>query len=257
MAGDTGRSETGMASTSVVVSAALAERLWPGESALGQRLRFGEDQPWLRVTGVAANVARSWSDPRPSLSVYVPDVARRGRTTHLLLDARGNSGGIMQPLRERIWALDDAVVVFAPETIDASIDAVASPVRSMNRLVAGMAIAALIVCLSGVYALVAHAIGQRRREIGVRLALGARDRQVVRMLVAHGLKTTGLGLVIGLALAFGLASALAGFLAGMLTVDGRVFVALAAGMLLLAALSSWLPARRVARIDPASTLRAD
>lgn len=104
--------------------------------------------------------------------------------------------------------------------------------------------------------------GSACRGIGVRMALGARDKQVVRILVAHGLTTTGVGLFIGLTIAFGLARLLAGWMAGtrltgLLAVDGRVFLGLAAGMLLLAALSSWLPARRAAKIDPAATLRAD
>jgi predicted permease len=249
--------------SSVVISASLAQRLWPGEPAVGQRLRFtvdpddAEANPWLTVIGVARDVRRGWNDPRPSPSVYLPLAAQtRSVRKYLLLQAAGDREGIVRTLRERIWSIDDAVVVFAPESIAASIDALASPVRSMSRMVSGMALAALIVCLSGIYALVAHAAGRRTREIGVRMALGARDKQVVRMLVAHGLKTTGVGLIIGLAIAFGLARVLVGMAPNMLSLDARVFLALAAGVLLLAALSSWLPARRAARVDPVTALRA-
>jgi putative ABC transport system permease protein len=248
--------------TPVIVSAALADRLWPDGPPVGRRLRTGDEQPWLTVVGVAADVAVAWSDPRPSPSFYLPTGPSRGGSMNLLLSARGDTGGIMAALRDRIWSLDDAVVVFAPESIAENIDSLAGPTRSMSRLVTGMALIALIVCLSGVYALVAHYTGQRRREIGVRMALGARDKQIVRMLVGHGLRTTGVGLLIGLLLAFGLASLMAGFMAGsrmagILPVDSSVFLTLGAGMLLLAALASWLPARRATHMDPAVTLRAE
>jgi len=245
-----------------IVSAALAERLWPGESAIGRRLRTMNDGTWLTVVGIAADVASGWNDPQPAPALYVPMAAPRGRSMSLLLSVREGAPGTVAALRERIRSMDDAVVVFAPQSIAESIDSLAGPVRSMNRLVTGMALVALIVCLSGVYALVAHFTGERRREIGVRLALGARDKQVVRMLVGHGLKTAGIGVVIGLPIAFGLARLVARFMAGtrmegMLPFDGSVLLALTTGVLLLAALASWLPARRATRVDPAVTLRAE
>jgi predicted permease len=250
---------------SVVISASLAQRLWSGEPAVGRRLRFAVEQgaepnPWLTVIGVARDVRRGWNDPRPAPSVYLPLATQSNSAyKYLLLQTAGDREGIMRTLRDRIWALEDAAVVFAPETVEASIDALAQPVRAINDLVGWMALAALIVCLSGIYALVAHTAGRRTREIGLRMALGARDKQVVRMLVAHGLATTGIGLIIGLTIAFGLASALAGMMPNpnLLSLDTPVFLALAAGVLLLAALSSWLPARRAARVDPVTALRAD
>ena len=240
-----------------IVSDRLAERAWPGEPAVGKRLRFDPEEPWRTVVGVVSNVAAAWNDRRPAAAIYVPHAQAPTSSMMFLLRAGGDTEATMAALRREIWAIDDAVVVFAPLTIQESLDEEAGGMATMTRLVGWMASVALLVCLAGIYALVAYAAVQRTREIGVRLALGAERSKVVAMLVVQSLRTTGVGLAIGMLAAYGMATALAGFMEGVLAFEPRVFLALAGGMLLLAAFSGWLPARRAARVDPVVTLRAE
>lgn len=241
----------------VIVSATLAERLWPGEAPIGRRLRFGADEPWRTVSGVAADVARAWNDPQPSAAAYLPIEQSSGISMRLLLRITGDLEFVARGVQEQIWAINDAVVVFAPQAINEVISWRRGGALFMSKLVSAIAITALLVCIGGIYALVAYSAGQRTQEIGVRLALGADRSEVVRMLVLDGLKTTAIGLAFGLAAAFSLARLLAGFMQGILTVDPLVFLLLAGGMLLIATLSSWVPARRGAGVEPVVALRAD
>jgi putative ABC transport system permease protein len=240
-----------------IINDALAERLWPGEPAVGRDLRVSHDDSRVTVVGVVANVARAWNDPRPAHSVYVPHAQSPRERMTVFVRTAGNQPAPADDLRGAIHAIDPGVVVFAPESIEAGIAAQTAPTRALSNMIGWMAFAALLVCLSGIYALVSHAAGRRTREVGVRMALGANADQVVRLLVGQGLKTSGLGLLIGLLLAAALTNFLLASTQGLVTIDARVFALLAAGMLLLAAAASWLPARRAARVDPASTLRAD
>jgi len=241
----------------VIVSDSLASRLWPDQSALGRRLRLGPEVEWLEVVGVAADVPSAWNDRRPAASAYVPFRRSPSSRMSLLVHIDGDAALAADAIRDAIWSIDDSVVVFAPQTIGATLEADAGPLRASSELVIGMAIAALLVCLSGVYALVAHTAGRRTREIGVRMALGAGRRQVVRMLVVEGVTTSGLGLLIGLAMGLAVAVMLQRFLQGTVATDARLLIGLAMAMLALVALSSWLPARRASRTDPASTLKAE
>ncbi len=243
-----------------IVSATLAERTWPGEPAVGRRLRFRAEDPWLTVVGVATDVARAWHDPRPAAAVYLAHTQSPSASILLLLRVTGGKELAAGGIRDEIWAVDDAVVVFAARSIEEALDEQAGAIRAMTEFIGWMATVALLVCLAGIYALVAHSAVQRTREIGVRLALGANQQGVVRMLVLHGLRTTGAGLAIGLLAAYAVARMLMGFLAGFMegmAVDPVVFLVLSVGMLVMAALSSWLPARRASRVDPVVTLRAE
>ncbi len=248
----------GEAGRSVVVSAALAERLWPGASALGRRLRFAPEEPWRSVTGVVSDVARAWNDGTAAAVAYVPDGYASRRATRLLLRVDGDIKPVIDELRRQVWGMDDAVVVYAPVTIESTIADQASGIRAMSKMVSWMAAIGLLVCLGGIYAIVSFAVEQRSPEIGVRMALGANGGTVVRMIVLQGLASTGIGIGIGLLLAFALARLLSGFMDGaLMSVDLVVFAVLTAVMVLMATLSSWLPARRAARVDPVMTLRAE
>lgn len=251
------RRDTDGAPGVAIISVALADRLWPGEPPVGRELRVSHDDSRLTVVGVVANVARAWNDPRPAYSVYVPHAQSPRESMTVMVRTAGNRPAPADALRDAVHAIDPDVVVFGPATIEAGIEAQTAPTRALSNMVGWMAVAALLVCLSGIYALVSHAAGRRTREVGVRMALGANADQVVGLLVRQGLRTSGLGLLIGLLLAVALTNFLVASTRGLVTIDARVFALLAAGMLVLAAASSWLPARRAARVDPASTLRSD
>jgi predicted permease len=242
-----------------LVNQQLAERLWPGGSALDRRIgfRFGDDIQWLRVVGVAPNVhyEEIGEDTDQSrLNVYVPYAMDGSRSMAMLVRASGSPDALVAPMRSGLQRIGPTFPVFR-----------LMPMRELRRhttweqeffgdLMAGFASAALLLACLGVYALISYSVGRRSREIGVRLALGARPRDVVAMLLKETLRVGGAGLAVGLTLAIVIARALAGSLYGV-RVDTWLFATMALPLAAAIVVATWLPARRAARVEPTIALR--
>lgn len=251
------------ASHVAVIDRAMAERLWPGESALGQRFNPRGMDPWpdewLTVVGVVGEVTDWGQAPGGAPTYYVHARQRPVFLAIFGLDlvARGpDAAALAGAMRDRVRALDADVPVTAG-TLARRIAGSAADRRFTALVLGGFALLALLVAAVGIYGMVAYAAARRTREMGIRLALGARPRQVRREVQAEALAAVAAGAAVGLAGAFGLARTLRSLLFEVGPGDP---VALLGGLALLGAaawLASWLPARRGARLDPARTLRED
>ena len=240
-----------------VVSATLAERVWPGESPLGKRVRSGADEPWLTVVGVAADVRHQGLDIEPDPKLYVP-VWQSGRASNQwLLRAVGDPSGILSLAREAIqegsrdhWSGSTAVL---SKTVDA---AVALP-RFRTLLIGGLAALAALLALLGIYGVMVFAVTERNREFGVRLALGARPDELVRSVLRGGLTLAAAGLALGLLGALSLGRVVESFLFGIEATDLLTLVVMCGVVAAVAILASWLPALRASRVDPVSVLNSE
>ncbi len=238
----------------VVVSRTLADRLFPGASPLGRRISVGG--PWHTVVGVAGDVhARNTGEaPRPQL--YLPIGNAAGHSVSLVVRTAGDPAGVARAVREAVRAADPTV----PVELD-TMGELASRSLWQQRLFGGMftsfALIALLLAVTGVYAMMAYAVSQRTHEIGVRMALGARAEGVLRMVVGQGLATAALGVGLGLAGAFAVTRVMSGMLAGVTPGDPLSFALVAALLGGVALLASYLPARRAARVDPMVALRSE
>lgn len=239
-----------------VVNELLARRFWPGESPLGKRLRVGSDPGLYEVVGVAreGKYVSLTEEPRPFL--YLPLLQRGAAFGETVLLARSDSGAaILDALRAEARRLDPALPLFHVRTLAQSLDGQLADRRQGTLLIAVFGALALLLAAVGLYGVVAFAVAGHTREIGVRMALGAKRRDVVGLFVGRGARLALVGVGAGLVLSAGLTRLLAGLLFGVGPTDAATFAGVAVLLVAVALLASWLPARRAARIDPMEALR--
>ena len=242
-----------------LINQELARRLWPGESAIDRRIgvRNNDDIVWFRVVGVAPYVhyEEVGEDTEQSrLNVYVPYATSGARSLSILVRAHGAPEPLIAPLRELLGRIGPT---FAPSRVLAMNElrkATTGEQEFFGDLMAVFAAGALLLACLGIYALIAYSVGRRSREIGVRLALGARPVDVIRMLLQHTARVGGAGLIAGLALAFVVGRSLAAGLYGV-SLNAWLFASMALPLTAALLIATWLPARRAARIEPTIALR--
>jgi predicted lysophospholipase L1 biosynthesis ABC-type transport system permease subunit len=244
---------------SVVITKSLADRLWPGREAVGRRLRLSTDDPWLSVAGVAGDVRLGGFDqPLGTFAVFMNRAAARGPLSFQMLVVRSTvpTQSIAGPLRATVTRVLPGVPVTSTQSAAELIANEHSRVRFVTELKSALGILAVVVSMIGVYGAIWCAVNQRRREIGVRLAVGAGSGDIVTMVVVESLHVVAIALSVGLPLALAASFAVKPFLFEVSPMDPAtiaVVVVLLAGSALAAA---YLPARYASRIDPVETLRA-
>ena len=247
-----------------IVSAALAERLWPGESPLGRRLRAlggTEPPPWLRVIGTVGDV-----DPVESmvasatparLHLYRPWSTRPATGLTVVVHARAPAERVVERVRDSVRQVDPAVMVEETLTMADAVDRDQWVSRLFSQLLGLYASIAVAIALVGVYGLAADAVSGRTHELAVRMALGARRRQVVSLVMRQGLVLGATGIAAGIGLAFALTGFLGAMIPGASARDPVVFAGVGLLFAAVTLLAIWLPARGVTRIEPAAALRSE
>jgi len=255
----------------VMVTEAFEQRFWPGGSAVGERIYPGvrsggaEAEEWYTIVGVVNDVHADALTEAPEPMVLWPPQGEGDaegsdwvmRSFVLAVSTSGRPGALSDPLREAVWELDPGLPVTAMRTTGAVVE------RSMARTTFTMVLlgiasgVALLLGTVGLYGVVAYVVSRRIREFGVRMALGARGRDVRSMVVRQGLVVAGVGVVLGLVGAAGLTRFLESVLFGVEPLDPVTFGAVAVLLLGVAGAASWLPAFRASRVDPAEALRAE
>jgi predicted permease len=252
--------ETDRAVTPAVVTQQLADRLWPGQPAIGRRLFFaGPRGREGEVVGVAPDLLYSGNRPAGNLYVLLPasqDQRSPGERT-LYLRYRGRLEVVAPAIGRAIRAEDPRVPLVSLRTFDAQLDTDIWPVRALTTLLTLFAVVSLIVAIIGQYAVVAFDVRRRIREFGVRIALGASSRQILAAVLQEGLRLTALGLAIGFGLSVLTGTGLSRVLYGITPTDPLTYgtVLLLLSIVSIAACS--LPAVRASRVNPISTLRQD
>lgn len=241
-----------------VVSQAMAATLWPGQEALGQCMKVEADSlPCTTVVGIAENIHQNSLIDDPSLHYYMPVAQYHPEAGVLFVRVRGEGADQVETLRRTLQALmpGDAYVRVTPMR-----DIVEPTMRSW-QLGATMFTAfgglALVLAAIGLYGVIAYDVAQRDHELGVRIALGARGRDIVRMVVGDGLRVALAGVLTGSLLALWAGGWLAPLLYEQSPRDPEVFLGVAAALLVVALLASTLPALRATRVDPNTALRSD
>ncbi len=245
-----------------IVSAELAERLWPGRDPLGRRIRVEVEgaTPWLTVVGVAPTLgyAKPGEDgERERRQVHLPYARAGWRLMTLAVRSAGDPAALAAPVRREVRALDPSLPLFTVHTMS---DYRASTLwleRAAGQAFASLALLALLLAALGVYGVTAYAVGQRTREIGIRMALGARAPDVVGMVVREGALLAAAGIGVGLLGAWGVSRLMRSTLYGVGPGDPVAFVAAPLLLAAVAVAASWLPARRAARVDPMTALRSE
>jgi ABC-type antimicrobial peptide transport system permease subunit len=245
----------------MVINASTAKRFWPGENAVGKIVRLGNATgPEVTIVGVVDDVRQR--DLTTVLATSEPDVyfplAQRGSST-LQIAVRSDlaTDAIAASLRREVAALDRTIPLDGVRAVEASVDNQTASGRFASTMLTVFGVAALLLTGIGLYGVLAFLVALRRREIGIRLALGASQSRLSRGVLAHGLRLVVLGAVAGAIAASLLTRWIAAQLYGVRANDPLVFIAVPLLLLAIGALAGWAPARRAARVDPQTALRAD
>jgi putative ABC transport system permease protein len=242
-----------------VVSESLARRSWPGQEPLGKRLKFlgpETESPWLTVVGVVADVKRHWVEKNTD-ALYCPLAQAPERTMCLVLRTEGDPLKAIPAVRSDLRKLDPSQPISRVKPMHQIVAESMAVLEINSRIMAAMGLLALVLAGVGIYGVMAYRVAQRTHEIGIRMALGARRRDVLGSVLVQGLKLALLGAGAGLPLAFGLRQLLAGRLFGVLGLDVGAVFGLAILLAVVALLASFLPARRATRVDPIVALRCE
>ncbi|MGE5724599.1 MAG: ADOP family duplicated permease [Acidobacteriota bacterium] len=242
-----------------VINENMARTYWPGENPVGRRFKRGQlrsDSPWYTVIGIVADMRQGGMDiPVRPEAYFTFEQADFFPPDSLAVRTTGDPQIITEQVRRQIWAVDREEPVAAVIPLQEIVEASVAPARLQTGLLGGFAGIALLLAALGIYAVLSFLVAQRTQELGLRLALGARPAQVLRTVMAQGLKLYLLGLVIGITAALGLARFLAHLLFGVSAADPLSYAAVIALMATVAALACYLPARRAMRFDPMAALR--
>jgi len=252
--------DSGDALPVAIVSEGLAHRLWPGQDPIGRRLLAGglealsgREPPWRTVVGVVGDVRyRGLQIARPDL--YTPLRQSPDPVNDLMVRAGSDPMRLAPAIREEVHALDRSQVV-AVSRMDEIVAREIAPWRFDMLVFGALAATGLALATLGAYAVVSYGVVRRTREIGVRMALGARGRDVMRLVIGHGVLLAAWGLGIGAGAAWGASRLMASLLFGVSAHDAPTFLAASLLLFGLVALAAYLPARRAAAVDPVTALR--
>jgi putative ABC transport system permease protein len=242
-----------------LVSETMARRFWPGRSPIGARLRQGDEPAgeWRTVIGVVGDIRNDDADQPPLPYLYMPFAQQPQRTLTLALRTFADPVALAEPLRRAVNAVDTDQALYDVRTMRAVWEQDLRETRILIQVIGALALVALGLAGLGVWGVAAQSVGQRTREIGVRVALGASSSQVGRLIARQGLAPIALGLMIGLAGGLALAQGMRSILFQVSPTD-PVTVTLTMAMLLgVGILATVGPALRAARLDPLAALRQD
>jgi ABC-type antimicrobial peptide transport system permease subunit len=236
---------------SAVINRNLAQRLWPGQSALGRQFSvFGES---VTVVGVAPNM-----QPQPGANyIFLPDRLGAGGNRVLYLRYAGSLDAIAPAVRLAIRNVDSRIPVFSLRTMETELEEDNGPAILIASLLGVFSTAALILAAIGLYAVVALQTARRRRDFGIRMALGATTRQILNSVLREGLKLAAIGGIAGIALSVAAGKALGSLLAGISPTDGMTYGGVIALLTSVSLLACYLPARRATQVDPSEALRQE
>jgi predicted permease len=241
--------------TVALVSAEAARRYWPDADPIGQTLR--QEGRSFQVIGVAEDVKVQTLGESPQPFVYLPS---SGPATRLLRVVVGMSNARIDlpvELRAAVRSIDPAVAVFESKTMSEHLDVMLYPYRLASQVSTVLGLFGLLLAAVGLYGVVAFGVARRTREFGIRMALGARSVDVVRLVMGESARVIVLGTVVGLALALGVGRVVASVLFGIGASDPVTFIGVPALLMAVAALAAWLPTRRATHVNPAVALREE
>jgi putative ABC transport system permease protein len=243
-----------------IINETMARRFWPGEEALGKRFKLGPAQstaPWLTVVGVVGDMRRQGLERQPIAQIFRTYLQSSERRLILLIRAAGEPTQLAPVVRNEIRALDKTALVNGVSTLESQLARAVAQRRFQTWLLTLFSALALVLAAVGIYGLIHQSVVLRTREIGTRMALGAQPRDVLRLVIGHGMRLALCGIGIGLLAAFGLTRVLTGLLFGVTTTDPVTFIAAPLVLLLAALLACYLPARRATKVDPMIALRSE
>jgi predicted permease len=247
----------------VMLNEAAAQRVWPGTNALGHQLEIGTGFGMGRgrasgtVVGVVGDIREYGPASQPPPTLFLAHGQWPVDSMSIVVNSRGEPSALIEPMRALLREMDPDVPMYAVRSMSQIRDITVAQPRLYLVLIGCFAITAMLLAAIGLYGVLAYAVGQRTREIGIRLALGAGRGEVLRMVMSQAGTLVVVGVALGLVFAALASRLLRAQLFEVAPTDTATYVLVAVGLLTVSLLASWIPARRAARIDPMTALRQD
>jgi predicted permease len=240
-----------------VIDESTARSYWPTGDPLGRRVRFTRDHSsaWTTIVGIVNDIKSDGLDIDGVPHVYVSSYQDSNRRLSVVLRTSLPAAALEPQIRRNIQHLDPSLPVFGVASMNDVLDRSLASQRFSADLVGGFAGLAVLLASIGIYGLLAFMVGQRSREIGIRIALGARRQDILNMFLRRGVVLAGAGVVVGVIVSAASASVIASLLYGVRPHDPAVFLVVPLLLFTVAVLASYLPARRATKVDPVTALR--
>jgi len=241
----------------VIVDETTAHRYWPDRDAIGRRLKVGQNPnlPWMTVVGIMKDIKHDGLDKDAIPHIYTSVYQQKGNNLSVVLRTDLPPAQLESQIRDQIHAVDPELPVFSVKSMNEVLEASLAPRRFSAELVALFGALALLLASIGIYGLLAYMVGQRSHEIGIRMALGARQDHILKLILRQGIFLAGAGVSAGLVVAVATAPLIATLLYGVHPIDPVVFLSVALILLMVSFLASFVPAYRATKVDPIVALR--
>lgn len=246
----------------IVINDVMAQKYWPNGEAVGKRIAIGEsakDTSWRTIVGIVGNVrhAALTEEPVPCAFIdYRQDLESWPRMA-FVLKTQSEPGALTSSVRGSLVRIDPLQPVYAIEPLEKVLASGVAPRRFVMSLIASLAFLALALALVGIYSVISFSVSERTRELGIRMALGAKRPDVLKLVLGQGMRVAGSGIVAGLAIALALTRLLRTLLFEVSATDPTTFALVAVGLTLVAFLACYIPARRATRVDPLVALKEE
>jgi putative ABC transport system permease protein len=241
----------------LIINQTMARQSWPGENPIGKRVTIWRDEKFPReIVGVVGDTKATLdTDPGPQMYVPYAQDPNWGSLTLVVRTTSSDPAGLAPALRNEIRSLDKALPLYNVKTLEEVVATDVAPRRSSMLLFAAFATVALLLSVIGIYGVTAYHVTHRTHEIGIRMALGAQLRDVLTLILKRGVLLAFAGLGLGLAGAFALTRLMATLLFGVKPVDALTFAVVSVGVMAVAVIACYIPARRATKVDPLIALR--
>lgn len=242
----------------VIIDEFMAGQLWPGQDAVGKRIHMVESEvPWLTVAGVVGRVKHESLDSDPRIAFYLPQTQYPSRAMTVVMRSQGDPSTLSPSVKKELRGIDPDLPMYSVRTMDERVEESLARRRFSMLLLGIFAGMALVLATIGIYGVMAYLVNQGTREIGIRMAIGATQREIVRLVVFQGMTLAITGVAAGLAAAFVFTRLMRSLLFGISSADPVTFAGISLLLTLVALLATYIPARRAARIDPILCLRSE
>jgi predicted permease len=253
-----GPADTPVSPGVVIVNEAMARKYWPNQNAIGKRFRITSfNGREVEIVGITADYKVSTVGEATTPYIHHAVSQRPSAGESMVARTRGDAGALLAAMRRELTALEPNIVFLDNQTMEAQVAATLLPAKMGAISVSAVGVVAMLLASIGLYGVIAYSVARRTREIGIRMALGARPAAVVGLVMKQGLTLAAVGVGVGALLSFGAAKAVAGALYGVSFADPLAWGAAVVTLLVVSALANLVPARRASIVDPSSALRAE